>query len=188
MSAASLAGRASAGAHGHDLRVNILAFQAAWWALVLSAARDQAGVGLLVVGLVLAWHLTRVRPGPAEIALIVSAALIGLAFDSLLQATGWVAFAGGALFGVLAPLWMVALWANFAATLNVSLRGLRARPWLAVLLGGLGGPLAYWGGAGLGAMTLVEPLPALLALAVGWALVTPLLFRLAVWLEARSWR
>lgn len=188
MSAASLTRRAPAAVQGHDLLVNILAFQAGWWALVLGAARDHAGIGLAVVGLVLAWHLTRVRPGPAETALIASTALIGLAFDSLLLATGWVAFAGDALFGVLAPLWMVALWANFAATLNVSLRGLRARSWLAALLGGLGGPLAYWGGAGLGAMTLVEPLPALLALAVGWALVMPLLFRLAVWLEARSWR
>jgi hypothetical protein len=188
MSAANLTRRASPGGHGHDLLVNFLAFQVAWWALVLSAAREQAGVGLLVVGLVLAWHLTRVRPGRAEIALIVSAALVGLAFDSLLQATGWVAFAGGALFGFLAPLWMVALWANFAATLNVSLRALRARPWLAALLGGLGGPLAYWGGARLGAMSLVEPPPALLALAAAWAVITPLLFRLAVWLEARPWR
>jgi hypothetical protein len=83
---------------------------------------------------------------------------------------------------------MVALWANFAATLNVSLGALRARPWLAALLGGLGGPLAYWGGAGLGAMRLVEPLPALLVLAAGWAALTPLLFRLATWLEARPWR
>lgn len=187
MTATSIAPSPSARSHTSEMLVNALAFQAGWWAVVLSAARDQAAVGLLVVGLVLAWHLTRVRPGLAERVLIAAAALIGLAFDSLLQTTGWVTFAGGALFGVLAPLWMMALWANFAATLNVSLRVLRARPWLAALLGGLGGPLAYWGGAGLGAMTLVEPLQALLVLAAGWALVTPLLFRLATWLEARPW-
>jgi len=188
MTAASLARRSSARPHTREVLVNALAFQAGWWAVVLSAARDQAAIGLLVVGLVLAWHLARVRPGSSEGALITAAALIGLVFDSLLQATGWVAFTGGALFGVLAPLWMVSLWANFAATLNVSLRALRARPWLAALLGALGGPLAYWGGAGLGAMTLVVPMPALLVLSAGWALVTPLLFRLAVWLEARPWR
>jgi len=188
MTAASLARRAAAGTRTSPVLVNALAFQAGWWAVVLSAARDVAAIGLLVVTLVLAWHLARVRPGRAEAALIAGAALIGLVFDSLLLATGWVAFAGGALFGVLAPLWMVALWANFAATLNVSLRVLRAWPWLAALLGGLGGPLAYWGGAGLGAMSLVEPLPALLVLAAGWAVLTPLLFRLATWLEARPWR
>jgi hypothetical protein len=188
MNAASLSGAAAMGTQTSTLLINALAFQAGWWAVVLSAARDHAAVGLLVVGLVLAWHLARVRPGRAEAALIAGAACIGLAFDSLLLATGWVEFAGGALFGVLAPLWMVALWANFAATLNVSLGALRARPWLAALLGGLGGPLAYWGGAGLGAMRLVEPLPALLVLAAGWAALTPLLFRLATWLEARPWR
>lgn len=187
MSTASQARRATAGSRISPVLVNALAFQAGWWAVVLSAARDHAAVGLLVVGLVLTWHLTRVRPGPAEAALIAGAACIGLVFDSLLLATGWVEFAGDALFGILVPLWMLALWANFAATLNVSLRALRARPWLAALLGGVGGPLAYWGGAGLGAMTLVEPLPALLALAAGWAVLTPLSFRLAAWLEARPW-
>ena len=138
MNAASLSGPAAMGTQTSTLLINALAFQVGWWALVLSASRDHAAVGLLVVGLVLTWHLTRVRPGRAEAALITVATFIGLAFDSLLLATGWVEFAGGALFGVLAPLWMVALWANFAATLNVSLRALRARPWLAALLGGLG--------------------------------------------------
>jgi hypothetical protein len=38
-------------------------------------------------------------------------------------------------------------------------------------------------------MSMVEPLPALLVLAAGWAVLTPLLFRLAAWLEgARPWR
>ena len=187
MTTASLARRAAASPRTSTVLVNVLAFQAGWWAVVLSAAQGRAAVGLLVVGLVLGWHLARVRPGRAEAALIAGAACIGLVFDSLLLATGWVEFAGGALFGVLAPLWMVALWANFAATLNVSLRALRARPWLAALLGGLGGPLAYWGGAGPGAMSLVEPLPALLVLAAGWAVLTPLFFRMAAWLEARPW-
>ena len=187
MTISSIAPTPLARSHTSEALLNILAFQVGWWAVVLSAARDQAIVGVLVVALLLAWHLTRVRPGLTERVLIAAAALIGLAFDSLLQASGWVTFAGGPLFGVLAPLWMVALWANFAATLNVSMRFLRARPWLAALLGGLGGPLAYWGGASLGAMTLVEPLQALLVLAAGWALVTPLLFRLAARLETRPW-
>lgn len=187
MNAASLLRPAAMATQTSTLMINALAFQVGWWAVVLGAAQDHAAAGLLVVGLVLAWHLARVRPGRAEAALIAGAACIGLAFDSLLLATGWLEFAGGALFGVLAPLWMVALWANFAATLNVSLRVLRARPWLALLLGGVGGPLAYWGGASLGAITLVEPLPALLVLAAGWAVLTPLLFRLAALLEARPW-
>ena len=40
-------------------------------------------------------------------------------------------------------------------------------------------PLAYIGAARLGALTLVRPQPALWALAAGWALLLPLLLRLA---------
>jgi hypothetical protein len=95
--------------------------------------------------------------------------------------TGWVAYPGPESF--LAPLWMIALWANFAATLNVALRSLRTRAWLLAALGGIGGPLAYWGGANLGAMQWLETAPVLIYLALGWAVVTPILGRLALKLD-----
>ncbi|HPB74378.1 MAG TPA: DUF2878 domain-containing protein [Chromatiaceae bacterium] len=93
---------------------------------------------------------------------------------------------GSSLASVLPPAWMLALWANFATTLNLSLAGLQTRPGLAAVLGLVGGPLAYWGGAGLGAMTFVAPLPALITLALGWALLTLLLLALAATLARRS--
>lgn len=194
--------------------LNLLLFQLGWWALVLSAARGYPGLGLAVVALILAWHLGRVRPLASEALLIGLAALIGLSFDSLLIATGWVSFGppapvasqalgvathpvlasasfpttstGASLAAALPPSWMVALWANFATTLNLSLVSLQTRPGLAALLGLVGGPLAYWGGASLGAMTFVAPLPALITLAMGWALLTPLLLALAATLARRS--
>jgi hypothetical protein len=52
--------------------------------------------------------------------------------------------------------------------------------WLAsVVLGAAAGPLSYWAGARLGALELIDPVPALLALAIGWALMTPLLLAIA---------
>ncbi len=42
--------------------LNLIAFQAGWWALVLTAAQGRPELGLGVVALVLAWHLGRVRP------------------------------------------------------------------------------------------------------------------------------
>jgi hypothetical protein len=161
---------------------NLASFQAGWWAVVLGAAAWQPGLGIGLVALLLAWHLSRVRPFLKEAALIGLAALLGLAFESLLQASGWVAYVGGG-GGHLAPLWMAALWANFATTLNVSLRPLQGRPWLAAGLGALGGPAAYWGGAQLGAMTFHDLGAGLAALAVAWALLTPLLLALAVRLD-----
>jgi len=72
--------------------LNLLLFQLGWWALVLSAARGYPGLGLAVVAAILAWHLGFVRPLASEALLIGLAALIGLTFDSLLIATGWVSY------------------------------------------------------------------------------------------------
>jgi hypothetical protein len=63
------------------------------------------------------------------------------------------------------------------------MRALRGRPALGAVLGLVGGPLAYLGGEKLGAVALVQPVPALAALAVVWALATPLLLALALRLE-----
>jgi len=69
---------------------------------------------------------------------------------------------------------MVALWASFATTLNVSLRALHGRL-IASLLGAVGAPLAYYSGQKLGAVQMVNAGAALAVVAAGWALLTPLL-------------
>ncbi len=158
--------------------VNIALFQVGWWGVVLAAASGQAVWGVLLVALLAVVHLQRTGWQAREFQLLLAVALIGLAYDSLLSWLGWVSYAGSAP-GSLAPLWMVALWVNFALTLNGALAPLAQRPGLAALLGALGGPLAYWAGAGLGAMTFLEPLPALLFLGFGWAMLTPALLVLA---------
>ena len=162
--------------------LNLVAFQVGWWALVLTAAQGRPELGLGVVALLLVWHLGRVRTLGSEAFLIGLAALIGFGFDSLLLVSGWVSFSGGELTGGLGPdlppLWMTALWANFATTLNVSLVSLQTRPGLAAMLGLVGGPAAYWGGAEMGAMSFLEPTSGLIALALGWAILTPLLLTL----------
>jgi hypothetical protein len=75
------------------------------------------------------------------------------------------------------------MWVLFASTLNVSLRWLRGRWMLAMLLGAVAGPLAYYAGAGLGGVVIAEPLPAFTALAAGWAAFVPLLIRLSTRLD-----
>lgn len=162
---------------------NLLAFQVGWWGVVLSAAHGHPGWGLALVAALLGGHLRWVRPRRSEVLLIALVSLIGFALEGLILASGWVGYGLGGSSSDLAPLWMVALWANFATTLNVSLRFLRGHPWLAAALGGLGGPLAYWGGAGLGAMSFPDLGTGLAALALVWALVTPLLVALAARLE-----
>lgn len=62
-----------------------------------------------------------------------------------------------------------------------SLRWLQPRPLLAAVLGLVGGPLAWYAGARLGALELPDPSLALSVLGAGWAALMPLL----LWLASR---
>jgi hypothetical protein len=72
------------------------------------------------------------------------------------------------------------MWALLATTLNVSMRWLHGRPWSAAAFGALGGPLAYWAGARLGAVEIPDVAAALTAQAIGWAVMMPALMALAL--------
>jgi len=162
---------------------NAVLFQAAWFAGVLSAAQGRPWVGPVVALLVVAWHLARARRAWPEALLLAAAVTVGAAFESLLVAAGWLRFDAGALIAGTAPVWMVALWAVFATTLNVSLRLLHRRPGLSALLGAVAAPLAYFAGERLGAVEFIDLGTGLLAIGAGWFVLTPLLVLLAAKLD-----
>lgn len=158
---------------------NALLFQLGWFAAVLSAAGDLPWIGVLSAAIVAAVHLARAaRPRP-ELALLALAVVAGAIFETLIVQAGWLRFDGGMLAAGTAPVWMVALWANFATTLNVSMRLLRSRPLVAALFGAIGAPLAYYAGGKLGAVEFIATGPALGAIAAGWFVLCPLLFAVA---------
>jgi hypothetical protein len=159
--------------------VNLLAYQVAWFAGVLSAAAGKPVIGIATALGAVLWHLHSASAPRRELRLIGIAALIGAASETLLVFSGWVHMDPAVLAGHFTPLWMVALWAAFSTTLNVSLRALRRRYMLCALLGAVGAPLAYHAGARLGALQWVHEAPALLLIAVTWALATPLLMKSA---------
>lgn len=157
------------------LVTNIVLFQAGWFACVLGAAHGQPWIGAIAAAPIVAWHTLRAAHPARELALVGVAIAVGALFETALLQANFIRFPQGALFDGLAPLWMVALWALLATTLNVSLRRLRAHPALGALLGGIGGPIAYYAGARLGAIELAAAGTSLAAIAIGWALFTPLL-------------
>jgi hypothetical protein len=159
--------------------MNFLLFQLAWFACVLGGAHGYPWFGPLVVALIVAYHLQRAHaPGP-ELLLLTIAALIGTVFDSALVTSGWLTYPSGQWHPLLAPYWIIAMWVAFASTLNVSLNWLKGRPLLSVLFGAIGGPLAYLAGAKLGGVSFADEVAAMTALALGWAMVTPLLVSLS---------
>lgn len=132
------------------------------------------GIALTIVVL----HLAYAFDPLTELKLILAAAGIGIILDPTLAFAGLIAFASGTLFDGLAAHWMVALWMVFAITLNVSLRWLKERPMVAVVLGGVGGPIAYVAGEKLGAVWIDSSL-GIFAIGVGWAIAMWLLVVLA---------
>jgi hypothetical protein len=122
----------------------------------------------------------------AELALAGIAAGTGLVADTLFAQAGVLQYASPWPVPGVAPAWIIVMWMNFALTLNVALRWLHGRYWLAAVLGVVGGPLAYLAGLRLGAATLAAPAPvAYTVIAVTWAVAVPLLVWSAAWSDRR---
>ena len=155
--------------------VNFIAFQLGWFACVLSAANGRPWLGVLAVAVIAVSHIRMAEHRVHEAQLLVLAMVLGLVFDSLLVSSGWVRYPSGMLFAGIAPYWIVAMWALFSTTLNVSMSWLKGSLVLASVMGAVFGPLSYLAGQRLGAIELVDPLSSMILLAIIWALVMPLL-------------
>ena len=160
--------------------VNLLGFQAVWFAAVIGAANGSPWAGPVAAGVFIAAHLAWTPDRSGDKRLLAAALPMGLAADSLLVATGLLVFASPWPSAFLAPVWILAMWAGFALTLNHSMAFLRDRPWLAAGFGAIGGPLAYLGASNaFGAVSFGHSAPlALLALGVIWGVALPVLYRL----------
>lgn len=159
--------------------VNVLLFQAAWFAAVLGAARGMFWLGPVAMIPTLAVHLALQENRRGEMKLLLAAGLLGLTLDTVFVASGVFTPLQHLLPRPFSPPWMICLWLNFAATLNVSMVWLRGRYLLAAIFGAIGGPLAYYSGAKLGATEALPTMIGMLLLAVGWGFMTPLLVWLA---------
>jgi len=166
-----------------DRVLNFALYQLGWLACVLGAARGYGGAGALAALALTGVHVLLARRRGDEVRLCLLAGLLGMAADSAQTALGVLAFASLGSLGWLAPPWIVVMWMEFATLFRFALGWLRGRYGLAALLGAVGGPLAYYGGVRLGAATFpAGPVLGLSALALEWAVATPVL----VWLAGRG--
>lgn len=159
--------------------INLSLFKAAWAATVFGAAASVPVAGAVAVAIAVLVHLARTRDVRAEATLLVLAAVVGLVWETLLVATGVLEYSSGNLVPGVAPYWIVAMWILFATTLNVGMRWLRKSTILAAAAGAIGGPASFFAGASAGAVTLSNPLTSLVIIAAGWAVLLPLMVRIA---------
>ena len=159
--------------------VNFAAFQIGWFSSVVGAAKQMPWLGPIALLVVLAIHLRQAHRPQAELTLVVACGLVGVFFDSLLVALGWVTYPSGLFSEFLAPYWIVTMWMLFGTTLNLSMGWLKGRPLMAAALGAIGGPASYIAGQKLGGIVFVDYYAALIALAIGLAVFMPVLLLVA---------
>jgi hypothetical protein len=175
--------------------LTIVAFQAVWLVCAAGAAAGVSWPGVAAATVLALAHVAlapTLAPGAAPgtargrtAATLLASGALGAAAEHALVAVGSIDYgpaAAGAPTGV--PAWIVALWVAFATTVPVLARwfGTAAGgwPWTAAAVGAVGGPLAYVAGERLGALTLAPAAwwTAVAALALVWAVATPLLLAL----------
>jgi len=166
--------------------INFILFQSVWLIAVVGAARGLTWPALAAIGVFAAVHgLLAPRPR-ADFILLAIAVVAGMICDTLIMQSGLLRVTTPFPVTGFAPLWMLVLWANLALAVNHCLGWLHGHGWLAATAGAVGGPLAYIGGAKLGAADLGASLWVVaVPLAIVWAIVTPLLFRVAARIKTR---
>lgn len=163
--------------------INLAVFKAAWTAVVVSAAAGAPVIGVVAVAIAVGIHLRFCDNPETEIRLLLAAAALGFGWESVLVTGGLVEYSSGNWLPGLAPFWIVAMWVLFATTLNVGMRWLRRNTAVATIAGAVGGPLAFFGGASIGAVEFSSPIIALTFIGIGWAVMLPLLVQLAIRLD-----
>lgn len=165
---------------------NLLGYQAVWFAAVLGAARGLVWPALVAAALFALAHFGLPGARRADARLLLCSVVVGALMDGGLAMSGWLAYAAAP--AAWPPLWILAIWASFALTLNHSLAYLQAHRLATVLLGAIGGPLAYLGAQRLGAVVFAAPdWRALAALALAWSVALPALTQLARrWSDSRQ--
>ena len=93
---------------------------------------------------------------------------------------GILTFDGGHLVAWLCPPWIILMWAQLGTTLRYCVRFLQGRYLLAAAMGAVAGPLSFYGGAGMGAVTLhPDARWSVASLALAWVVAMPLMMWLA---------
>lgn len=155
---------------------NFLLFQIGWLLCVQPAAHGNLWLGPAAALGIAAVHVAVAKPGKRQrYALwLVAIATLGWGVDCGLKALGVTSYPTSP--GAVPPAWIWGLWLLFATTAHHSLRWLQGRTLLAVGLGLVGGPLAYWSGVELGATGFAHsPAYSLAFLGVEYAVLTPVI-------------
>lgn len=160
--------------------LNAIGYQVVWFCAVIGAGNGHAWPGVLAALGFIGWQMAVSRRRSVDLRLVIVALGCGCLVDGSLAASGLIDYAA-TWSPAFAPWWILGVWASFAMTLTHSMRFLQRSAWLPMLLGGIGGPMAYAGAAqGWQAMVFAAPgRCGVAALVVAWGIALPVLVALA---------
>ncbi|TDT41406.1 uncharacterized protein DUF2878 [Halospina denitrificans] len=162
---------------------NFILFQLGWCVAVLYPGTLAA---LVLLGIV-AVHLLLISAFPLrELRFIIMVTVLGSVLDVVHRTSGVLDFPGyvGAYSEGMIPLWLVMLWAVFATAVNHCLYWMRNYRVILFGLPPFAGAFAYYTAEQFGAIEIGHGLLGILAIAIGWGLVYPLMVRISIWLES----
>ena len=154
--------------------INFIFFQLIWFVCIIGAATNETHAAVAFSLLIILFHLYLTKDKKNELKILLLASILGFLFDGFLLKNELVLYANHGWSYSITPLWIIVLWMGFAITLNSSLSWLKKKIKLSALFGAVGGPLAYLAGEKLEAVTILTS-GAIVALVIGWAIITPLL-------------
>jgi hypothetical protein len=153
---------------------NLILYDAAWTIAALAAARANLALGIGAMLAVAVVHVVLRVYAPREFPTLLLGVLLGSAADTLWLALGLFHLTSEPANLALSAAWFLSLWLGFSSVIAVSLRWMWPRPAIGFLFGALGGPLAYFIAAKIGAITFAEPMwPSLAAVSAQYAIIIP---------------
>jgi hypothetical protein len=156
--------------------LNGLLFQLGWFACVLGGD----SWALIATTIIFVVHQVFFVTKNSEWLGISAIVFIGFIVDNMLAYFQVFQFQSATLFNI--PIWLLCIWALFAATLVHSLSWLRQNLLLSIVLAAFAGPASYLAGSKLASVILLDPLwISLLPIAICWSILMPLLLRLMGW-------
>lgn len=166
---------------------NIFGFQLVWWACILFG-----NIALPIAFILIAGHIYFHQNSLTELRVILLCGFTGFIVDSVLKLTGVFAFDNQAFYPLSAtylapPVWLLALWFAFSATIRNSLNYFRNQLALASVLGGISGAGSYIAAERLGAVIFPYGLlNTSIVLVTLWAILFPVLILISERVETAN--
>lgn len=163
-----------------SVMVNFILYQTAWFALVFGVAYDRVIAGMVYAVLTIMIHFIISKTKSDDLLVFAFTTVVGTLAETMFQWLDVFEIVRGDWWPPLAAPWLIVMWASFSTTLCRSMEWVFKSLKLAMGLGFIFGPIAYWGGSRMGAIKIAMTLSNALVLAIVWGVV---MLVLALWVQ-----